>query len=261
MSCSLADAINQSFNEIKSYVENRRRNLLQSLKTTKDYKLKILNDQLNVILSNISLTKRISDELERFFCLDEKSKIENECEVFEQASDIHILTQRIQDLNDRIERMSLLGEPRENSFMKFEFRHNQALQDLARSLNSVGRIRVSSTYPPLCRAKIEPAVANLQCAIHINTVDYNGNVRIDGGDPLTVNIWDPYGKLCQYDCQDKQSGTYTIIFRPLISGNHKVDIRIFDRPISGSPFVVDVSQHNNPLWTFGKRVFDERMKN
>lgn len=51
MSVSLADAINQSFNEIKTYVENRRRNLLQSLNTTKDYKLKILNDQLNVILS------------------------------------------------------------------------------------------------------------------------------------------------------------------------------------------------------------------
>ena len=148
--------------------------------------------------------------------------------------------------------MALLSEPRENSFMKFEFRHNQALQDLARSLNSVGRIRVSSTYPPLCRAKIEPPVANLQCAIHIETVDYNGNVRIDGGDPLTVNIWDPYGKLCEYDCQDKQSGIYTIIFRPLISGNHKIDIRIFDRPISGSPFIVDVTKHNNPLWTFGK---------
>ena len=49
----LADAIDRSFNEIKSYVENRRHNLLQSLKTTRDYKLKILNDQLNVILSNI----------------------------------------------------------------------------------------------------------------------------------------------------------------------------------------------------------------
>jgi hypothetical protein len=47
----LAEAINRSFNEIKSYVENRRQNLLQSLKTTKDYKLKVLNDQLNVILS------------------------------------------------------------------------------------------------------------------------------------------------------------------------------------------------------------------
>jgi tripartite motif-containing protein 2/3 len=150
--------------------------------------------------------------------------------------------------------MSLLGEPRENSFMKFEFRHNQALQDLARSLNSVGRIRVSSTYPPLCRAKIEPPVANLQCAIHIETVDYNGNVRMDGGDPLTVNIWDPYGKLYDYDLHDKQSGSYTVIFRPLISGNHKIDIRIFDRPISGSPFLVNVTKHNNPLWSFGKRI-------
>ncbi|CAF2500017.1 unnamed protein product [Rotaria sp. Silwood2] len=229
-----AEAINRSFNEIKSYVENRRHHLLQSLKTTKDHKLKILNDQLNVILN-------------------EKSKIEHECAVFQQASDIHILTQRIQELNDRIERMTLLSEPRENSFMKFEFRHNQALQDLARSLNSVGRIRVSSTYPPLCRAKIEPAVANLQCAIHIETVDYNGNVRIDGGDPLTVNIYDPYGKLCEYNFHDKQCGTYTIIFRPLISGNHKIDIRIFDRPISGSSFIVDVTRHNNPLWSFGKR--------
>ncbi|CAF0745375.1 unnamed protein product [Adineta steineri] len=229
-----AEAINRSFNEIKSYVENRRHNLLQSLKTTQDHKLKILNDQLNLILN-------------------EKSKIEQECAIFQEACDIHILTQRIQELNDRIERMSVLGEPRENSFMKFEFRHNQALQDLARSLNSVGRIRVSSTYPPLCRAKIEPAVANLQCAIHIETVDYNGNVRIDGGDPLTVNIWDPYGKLCEYNFHDKQSGTYTIIFRPLISGNHKIDIRIFDRPISGSPFTIDVTKHNNPLWSFGKR--------
>lgn len=250
MSVSLADAINQSFNEIKTYVENRRRNLLQSLNTTKDYKLKILNDQLNVILSKDCISKNLVKFVRH---LDEKSKIENECAAFQQASDIHVLTQRIQELNDRIERMSLLGEPRENSFMKFEFRHNQALQDLARSLNSVGRIRVSSTYPPLCRAKIEPPVANLQCAIHIETVDYNGNVRVDGGDPLTVNIWDPFGKLCEHDCQDKQSGTYTIIFRPLISGNHKIDIRIFDRPISGSPFLVDVTKHNNPLWAFGKK--------
>jgi tripartite motif-containing protein 2/3 len=151
--------------------------------------------------------------------------------------------------------MSLLGEPRENSFMKFEFRHNQALQDLARSLNSVGRIRVSSTYPPLCRAKIEPAVSNLQCAIHIDTVDYNGNVRVDGGDPLTVNIWDPYGKLCEYNFHDKQNGAYMLVFRPLISGNHKIDIRIFDRPISGSPFIVDVTKHNNPLWSFGMEVW------
>ncbi len=51
---SLAEAINRSFNEIKSYVENRRHHLLQSLKTTKDSKLKILNDQLNVILSKFS---------------------------------------------------------------------------------------------------------------------------------------------------------------------------------------------------------------
>ena len=172
--------------------------------------------------------------------------------MFQQASDIHVLTQRIQELNDRIERMALLGEPRENSFMKFEFRHNQALQDLARSLNSVGRVRVSSTYPPLCAAKIEPAVANLQCAIHIETVDYNGKLRVDGGDPFTVNIWDPYGKLCKYDFHDKQSGIYTIIFRPLISGNHKIDIRIFDRPISGSPFQVAVTKHNNPVWLFGE---------
>ena len=184
--------------------------------------------------------------------LDEKGKIEAECAVFQHASDIHILTQRIQELNDRIERMSLLGEPRENSFMKFEFRHNHALQDLARSLNSVGRIRVSSTYPPLCTAKIESPVANLQCAIQVETVDYNGHVRTDGGDPFTVNIWDSYGKLCEYDLHDKQNGSYTIKFRPLISGNHKIDIRIFDRPISGSPFLVDVTKHNNPLWSFGK---------
>ena len=74
---------------------------------------------------------------------------------------------------NRIERLSLSGEPRENSFVKFEFRHSQALQDLARSLNSVSLIRVSPTYPLLCREKTEPPVANLQCAIDVETVDYN----------------------------------------------------------------------------------------
>ena len=54
----LAEAINRSFTEIKSYVDNRQNNLLQSLKTTRDYKLKVLNDQLNVILSKaISLAE------------------------------------------------------------------------------------------------------------------------------------------------------------------------------------------------------------
>ena len=46
-----AEAINRSFNEIKTYVENRRHHLLQTLKTTKDEKLKVLHDQLNIILS------------------------------------------------------------------------------------------------------------------------------------------------------------------------------------------------------------------
>ncbi|CAF1458577.1 unnamed protein product, partial [Didymodactylos carnosus] len=78
----------------------------------------------------------------------EKSKIENECAIFQLVSNIYILTQSIQELNDRIERMALLGELCENSFMKFQFRHNQALEDLPRSLNSV---YVSSTYSPLCR--------------------------------------------------------------------------------------------------------------
>ncbi len=63
----LAEAINQSFNEIKSYVENRRNNLLQSLKITKDYKLKILNDQLNVILSKFSRKKNLLSTKKIFF--------------------------------------------------------------------------------------------------------------------------------------------------------------------------------------------------
>ncbi|CAF1324034.1 unnamed protein product, partial [Didymodactylos carnosus] len=130
----------------------------------------------------------------------EKSKIENECAIFQLVSNIYILTQSIQELNDRIERMALLGELCENSFMKFQFRHNQALEDLPRSLN--------------------------------------------------INIWDLYEKLSEYNLYDKQNGLYTMIFRPLISGNHQIGIHIFDRPISGSPFIVDVTKLNNLVWSF-----------
>ncbi len=72
--------------------------------------------------------------------------------------------------------------------MKLEFRHNQASQDLARSLHSDDRIHGFSTYPPLRQVEVKPAVNNFQYAIHIKTRSYNGNVRNDGGDTSTVKF-------------------------------------------------------------------------
>ncbi|CAF5074096.1 unnamed protein product, partial [Rotaria sp. Silwood1] len=63
--------------------------------------------------------------------------------------------------------------------------------------------RCSINFPSILRhlirllpgsTKIESPVVNLRCAIHSETVVYNGIVRVDGDDSLTVNIWDPYKK-------------------------------------------------------------------
>lgn len=163
------------------------------------------------------------------------------------------ITKKISDLNEKLDVSSTLAEPRENAFMKFEYKHNSALADLVNTLSVFGSIKISMTFPALCSAVVEKPVTHLQATVTVTTVDYRGNPRTSGGDPLVSEVSNEKGEPLPANVEDHDNGTYTITFTPLNAGIHKLSITIFGRAIRESPFVLNVSEHNNPIAKYGFR--------
>ena len=180
-------------------------------------------------------------------------QVQNDCDGLQHQIEVRNITKKISDLNEKLDVSSTLSEPRENAFMRFEFKHNTALRDLMNALNSFGRIRISKTFPALCKANLEKSVTHLKTTISITTVDYHGNPRTSGCDPVSVELRDDRGDIIPTEIKDNDDGSYVITFTPRAQGMHKLCVSIFDRPIRDSPFMINVSEHNNPVLKVGQR--------
>ena len=183
----------------------------------------------------------------------EKSKVESDCQGLQHQIEVRNITKKISDLNDKLDISSTLSEPRENAFMKFEYKHNSALCDLMNSLNNFGRIKISKTFPALCTAKVDKAVMHLKHTVTLVTVDNHGNPRTTGGDPVVAKLQNDRLQELPLELVDKEDGTYSISFTPSASGMHKLSINIFERSVRDSPFVFEVTCHNNPMVKVGNR--------
>lgn len=71
------------------------------------------------------------------------------------------------------------------------------------------QIKISTTFPALCRAEITPATTFLQSTVHMTTIDYHGQPRTDGGDPIEVLLKDSNGDECHFNLHDNQNGKTT----------------------------------------------------
>ncbi|XP_064641836.1 tripartite motif-containing protein 2-like isoform X2 [Lineus longissimus] len=228
------DSVNRSFQDLIGAVDKRRHDVLQMVKKIRDEKKRVLKEQLDLIQT-------------------EKSKVQNECEGLQYQVEVRNITKKIGDLNEKLDALSLLSEPRENAFMKFDYKHNNALQGIVSAMNNFGRIRISTTYPALSTAHIRKAVTHLKSSVLITTVDYHGNPRTTGGDPIHVELRNEKNESLQVRLTDSDDGTYKISYTAFTSGKHRLSVNIFDRPIKDSPFVIDISEHNNPVARFGSR--------
>ena len=163
------------------------------------------------------------------------------------------ITKKISDLNEKLDTTSTLSEPRENSFLRYDYKHNDALRDIAKAVSHFGQISVSTTFPALSTAKVLPTIAHLRSAVKIHTVDYHGNPRMTGGDPLTVELKTDKGETVEAKVKDNDDGSYDVLFLPQKPGKLRLSVKIFSRPIKDSPFAIDVSEHINPIARFGSR--------
>ena len=165
------------------------------------------------------------------------------------------ITKKISDLNDKLDTTSTLSEPRENSFLRYEYKHNDALREIAKAVAQFGTVRVSTTFPALTTAvENRRATAHLRSSVRISAVDYHGNPRNSGGDPVVAEMRTERGDALDVKITDNADGTYDLKYVPKSAGKLKLTVHIFGRPIKDSPLCLEAGQHIDPVWKLGATV-------
>ncbi|GLV35927.1 thin [Carabus blaptoides fortunei] len=233
------EQVNATFQQVEALVEQRKQEMIHSVVSACQEKRKVLEEQHGLIES-------------------EKNKVQQECEGLQYQVEVRNITQRIGSLSEKLDAASMLGEPRENAFLTCDFQHNDSIKAIETGLTKLGKVRTSTTFPSLCTACISetPAIAGLESTVVLKTVDYHGDLRTSGGDPISVEVYsEPSNGSAQLGTRivDVEDGTYDIHFRPPTAGRYVVKLSVFDRPIKDCPIFFDVTEHNNPVTVYGTR--------
>ena len=121
------ETIESTIGDVINMVEARKREMVLAVQCVCAEKRRVLREQLDIIEK-------------------ERSKVQSECQGLQTQVEVRNITKKIADLNEKLDMSSNLVEPRENAFVKLEFEHNNALNDLRTTLTALGRIRISSIY-------------------------------------------------------------------------------------------------------------------
>lgn len=133
--------------------------------------------------------------------------------------EVRNITQRIGSLSEKLDSASMLGEPRENAFLTCSFSHNDSVNAIEKALKQLGKVRTSTTFPSLCTASLvdDRIVSGLETTVELKTVDYHGELRSSGGDPVSAEIYSEGNNRQTIPCTifDRDDGSYDIHFRYL----------------------------------------------
>ena len=228
------DSVSVTFQDMINLLERRRLDVIDMVKKVRDEKKQVLDEQLSIIDG-------------------EKAKVQVDCQGLQHQIEVRNITKKISDLNEKLDVSTTLAEPRENAFMKFEYEHNSALDDLVTALSEFGRIKISKTFPALCTARVDKVISHLKSSLVITTVDYHGNPRTSGADPVHAELKTESGTKLPLHIKDHDNGTYTITFTAHTTSTHRLYVSIFDRPIRDSPFTLNVTDHTSPSLIVGRQ--------
>lgn len=233
------ESVNALFAEVMAAVERRRDDVMAEVRRKKEEKRKVLEEQLKIINT-------------------EKAQVDKDVEAMRHQVEVRNITKKISDLNCKLDTVSQLAEPRENSYIEFH-RNEISYQDaIGRLLKDVGRVKTSKTFPSLCRATMETAICHLETVARVQTIDYHGKMQEFGGDPVTASVVTDKGASIPTRLTDLGDGTYEIRFTPTSVATYCLKVQIFDRPIKDCPLFFDVTEHNSPVLSFGSRGLKDK---
>ena len=77
----------------------------------------------------------------------------------------------------------------------------------------------------------------------IVTKDSEGLQCYQQDDKIRVDILTPEGDQVKIDIKDTKDGKYTVTYTPQCAGQHRIEILVNGQPLTGSPWIVQVHQH------------------
>ncbi|XP_075977823.1 tripartite motif-containing protein 3-like isoform X1 [Anticarsia gemmatalis] len=228
------EAIDRHFAELKAAIDKRHNELKSAAAAAATHKRKLLEEQLKLIDA-------------------EKAKVEAECSGLQQQVEVREVSSRAAALGARLGDAAALAEPRENAFLAVDFAHNDAQQRFAEALTELGRVRTSTTFPGLCTLSLESGcVCGLEVVVELRTVDYHGEARCTGGDPVSAAATIDDAPL-PCTVTDLDTGLYRITMRPWVAGALCVRVLVFARGVRDSPLRAHVAPAAAPLAVWGSR--------
>ena len=123
---------------------------------------------------------------------------------------------------------------------------------------ALGRPRSSTALPSLCHLRLSRAHGRSAhsaqrsgthhgiCGV-VDTVDYHGSPKKEGGDPVQVTVVDSERQLpVACSILDVGNGSYRFWFRPARQSSYVIEATIFGRPVKNSPLSVQVIDQQKP---------------
>eukprot|EP00058_Branchiostoma_floridae_P005880 XP_002591368.1 hypothetical protein BRAFLDRAFT_93989 [Branchiostoma floridae] len=83
-------------------------------------------------------------------------------------------------------------------------------------------------------------------------VDKNGQLCSVLKDDVTATLTDPSGQAVPTQLQEKGRGLWEISYTPEVKGIHRLEVKVNDMSLAGSPFDVRVKSRDTPVLTIGR---------
>jgi len=131
----------------------------------------------------------------------------------------------------------------EDDIVEFTYPEPTLLKTLA-NFSALG----GSGYAPYSLADgdgLKKAILGKDARFIVVLKDQLGEQRTVGGEVPTVNIVGPDGRIVRRSIFDGQNGTYRVIWKPSVVGEHFINITVKDLNIQHSPFRVNVRMGRN----------------
>ncbi|XP_072049642.1 uncharacterized protein [Amphiura filiformis] len=252
----LLTSIDATINELNMLFSSRE-DEIQTLVDELEKMVKVQCEHAKTLLRELCLKKTKRLQKQKHEVESRHTEYESACEFAEQAckvaNPIQLLaaktqiSSRLNDLIDKANDLPDLIEPVENSYVPFQESHVTALQEFKHAISQLGIVQSTSTLPSLCRVSSLPS-GDLTPGETEFVLLYAGSVdpetNLTGGDPFTAQLTGPDGSRQECKIIDHKDGSYDVAYTPVTFGTHTLDIRLFDRPVRGSPFEVNVESNS-----------------
>lgn len=233
--------VEETFVNLETCLQKAKEGTLKSVAQLASRKRQLLGEQLDLIKK-------------------ERTLVEKDVTGLQYQVEVRSLSDRIADFQKKLEVVSALAEPRENCYLIYEIAVKRA--ELEEQLDvlvcALGRPRSSTALPSLCHLRLSRAHGRSAhsaqrsgthhgiCGV-VDTVDYHGSPKKEGGDPVQVTVVDSERQLpVACSILDVGNGSYRFWFRPARQSSYVIEATIFGRPVKNSPLSVQVIDQQKP---------------